>query len=111
MANAEFLTVIGVTSIIEAIGLYNLRSEGITTLVIGMLAYGFGVAPFLRYATNYEGIGMVNFLWNVCSTLLGFTIGIFLYGEKVQGMKLIGVFLSLLGLGLIVMAPDSKHNK
>ncbi len=106
MVVVELFSIIGLTSIVEAIGLYFVRAKGWLTLIGGILAYGLGVAPCLRYATKYEGIGMVNLLWNVVSTILGFAIGIYLYGEKVHGIKLIGILVALLGLGIIGLSPD-----
>ena len=104
----QALTITSVTGIVEAFGLYFLRLKNIHSLFIAMAIYGLGVAPLLFYALNYEGIGMVNFLWNIFSTLFGFVIGIYLFKEKVHSIQLIGVVISLLGLGIITLAPEEN---
>jgi multidrug transporter EmrE-like cation transporter len=93
---------------IEAIGLTLLRMEGSRTLLYRAAAasaiYALAVVPLLIKALEYDGIGMVNFLWNVFSTIVMFIIGIYVFDEKVANLQLIGVILSLGGLALILMA-------
>ena len=104
----QALSITSITGIVEAFALYFLRLKTIKNLYMAMAIYGLGVAPLLYYALNYEGIGMVNFLWNICSTLFGFAIGIYIFKEKIQSMQLIGVIISLLGLGIITLAPEEN---
>ena len=105
----QALSVASITGVVEAFGLYFLRLKTINNLFIAMVIYGLGVAPLLYYALNFEGIGMVNFLWNICSTLLGFAIGIYFFKEKVKSMQFIGIIVSLLGLGIITLAPEENN--
>lgn len=95
-------------ALVEAVGLTAMRSQLSYGIVISSLLYALGVAPILAYSLQYEGIGMVNFLWNVFSTLCMFAIGIYVFKEKVHNLQLIGVGVSLVGLGLILMAPESR---
>lgn len=100
--------IIGVTAVTEAFGLYFIKAGGITNTIKGSLLYGLGVAPLLSWATKYEGIGIVNFMWNILSTIIGFGIGIYVYKERLRKLQLIGVLLSLMGLALIIMNPEGK---
>ena len=107
----QILTAMGlvtITSIIEAVGLYNIRFGGITHTAIASLIYGLGVVPMLSQTIMYEGIGIVNFLWNILSTLFGFGIGIYMFNEKVHYLQMIGVLVSTAGIGLILIAPKQK---
>jgi drug/metabolite transporter (DMT)-like permease len=99
-----------VTSIVEAFALYFIRVGGFANIVKASLIYGLGVVPLLMKSIQYEGIGSINFFWNVFSTLFGFGIGIYLFKEKIRNLQVLGVFISLLGLGLILMSsgPDGK---
>jgi multidrug transporter EmrE-like cation transporter len=97
--------VITLTSFVEAFGLYFIRSGEIMN---ASLIYGLCVVPLLSWAVKYEGIGLVNFMWNIFSTLFGFGIGIYLYKEKMSNMKIMGVLVSLLGVGMILLDPDAK---
>ena len=101
--------IIGVTAVIEAFGLYFIKAGGITNTIKGSLLYGLGVAPLLSWATKYEGIGIVNFMWNILSTIIGFAIGIYVYREKLRKLQLIGVLLSLTGLALILLDSETKQ--
>lgn len=99
-----------VISVVEAVGLTVLRRGGAWAIPMASLTYAFFVVPLLSYGLKYEGIGMTNFLWNVFSTLMMFAIGIYVFREKVHHQQLIGVLVSLLGIGLILMAPDSGNS-
>lgn len=97
---------------IEAVALTLLRMENIHTILYRGVAaaaiYALAVVPLLLKTLQYEGIGMVNFLWNVFSTVLMFAIGVYVFGEKIASLQLIGVVLSLAGLGLILIADTSN---
>lgn len=101
-----------VLSGIEAVALTLLRMEEKRTQlyrIIGAASiYALAVVPLLVKTLEYEGIGMVNFLWNVFSTIIMFAIGIYVFGEKIAGLQLIGIILSLGGLGLILMADSTS---
>ena len=100
------LQMASVVSVVEAFGLYSLRAGH--TLVASLI-YGLGVVPLLSRILKYEGIGIVNLLWNILSTLFGFGIGIFIFNERIHYLQFIGALLSLLGIGLIVMAPKEEN--
>jgi multidrug transporter EmrE-like cation transporter len=93
----------GLTAVVESFGLFFIRNS---ELLKAGLIYGIGVVALLSKGLAYEGIGMVNFLWNIFSTLLGFILGIYFFKEKVHYLQLLGVLVSLLGLGMIVLAPE-----
>jgi glycosyltransferase involved in cell wall biosynthesis len=57
----------------------------------------------------YKDIGMINFFWNIFSTMSGFAIGILLFKEKVNHLQWIGISLSLLGIGLVIL-NDYQQN-
>ena len=96
-----------IISLIEAVGLTILRAGWKWSIPLTSLNYAVIIVPLLAYSLNYQGIGMINFLWNVFSTIIMFVIGIYIFREKISYMQLIGVIISLLGLGIIFMAPDS----
>ena len=94
-------------SIVEAIGLIFLRMKQWYSIPIASGIYAAGVVPLLFLLLKYEGIGMSNFFWNVFSTIVMFLIGIYMFHEKLHNLQIIGVLLSLLGLFLILIAPDT----
>lgn len=101
------LGIIGIAAPIETLGLFYIRAGGIYNVMKASLIYAVAVVPLLAWAVKYEGIGIANFMWNILSTLLGFFIGIYLYKEKVRNLQLIGVLISFVGLGLILIDPGT----
>jgi len=101
------LAIIAVAAPIEAFGLFYMRAGGAYNIIKASLIYAFVVVPLLAWSMKYQGIGIANFMWNILSTLLGFFIGVYLYKEKVRNLQLIGVLLSFLGLGLILIDPET----
>ena len=75
--------------------------------VSASLLFSFGVVPLLLKALEYEGIGLINFMWNVFTTVAMFVIGIHFFKEKVNNLQIMGVLVSVVGLSLILVAPDS----
>jgi len=97
-----------ITAVVEAVALYFIRAGGFMNVSIASILYAAGAVPLLAFATKYEGIGISNFLWNVLSTLIGFGIGIYFYREKIRNIQIMGVLVSLLGVGMILLDPDAK---
>jgi multidrug transporter EmrE-like cation transporter len=91
-------------ALVEAPALTLLRVGGVHNMIGAGAIFAFCVVPLLTKALQYEGIGLVNFFWNILSTTLMFTIGIFFFKEKVANLQIVGVILSLVGLGLIVLS-------
>ena len=104
----EALGWITIVSIVESFALFFVRQGGLLATIKASLIFALGVVPLLTQALKYEGIGIVNFIWNILSTLAGFGIGVFFFGEKIHGMQQIGIALSFIGLALIQMAPKDK---
>lgn len=99
------ITVFG-AAIIEAAGLTILRTKIYYSIPIASSIFAFLVVPLLAVALKYEGIGMVNFFWNIFSTVMMFLIGVYYFGEKLHSLQIIGIIFSLLGLFLILIDPD-----
>ena len=100
-------------SLVESIALYNLQSYNKQPnkkyfYIIGSAIYGI-IIPFLLVKNlKYEGVGMMNFLWNIMSTFIGFTMGILFFGEKIENLQLMGILITLLGLGMVLLGDKQK---
>ena len=106
IANATFFILIA--TVIEAIGLTILRQGSTYAIPMTSAIFALGVVPLLHMSLQYEGIGLTNFLWNIFSTLVMFAIGIYIFKEKTKKLQFMGVLVSLLGVGLILMSPEDK---
>jgi multidrug transporter EmrE-like cation transporter len=100
------LITVFVAALIEGIGLTALRMKIAYSIPIASVIFGFAVVPLLSIALKYEGIALVNFFWNTFSTILMFLIGTYIFDEKICNLQIVGVLISLLGIFLILIAPD-----
>jgi len=95
-----------VLCLIEAVALTLVRYGGFSKVVIASLIYACLVVPLLYVSMRYKGSGVivVNFIWNIFSTLIMFFIGFYFFNETVDNLQILGAMISLLGLGLIIIS-------
>jgi len=78
---------------------------------IGTLSRGVGIPlsvglyaiqplVFLK-AMNYDGMVVINLVWNLMSNVIVTLQGIFIFGESIKGLRWLGVLMSLFSLGLM----------
>lgn len=114
MNAAHIVANIGALTAVENVGMYSIKRSQTNGewlfYILASLIYGILVPFFFMRSLQYEGLGTVNFFWNVASTLSAFAIGAFFFKEKVTSWKMMGVTLSLLGLGMILMSDKDTNN-
>jgi drug/metabolite transporter (DMT)-like permease len=109
--------VLGITVAVEALALFGIQKYAKTSgqrgsikyMVMACVFYGLLVPWLLYKMMKYEGVGTVNFLWNIFSTISGFMIGMLLFQEKVTNLQFIGVGLGLLSFGLIILGGKKQQ--
>lgn len=69
-------------------------------LVMALCCYAV-VCLCLYVAYHYKGIGIVNALWSGMTIVMMFTIGYFVFGERLTRMEWIGVGFIVLGMAII----------
>ena len=94
---------IALLSTIETGALSLLRIGGKWNIIYAAAIYACAVVPLLSKALEWQGIGIVNFVWNVFSTVFMFLIGWILFEEKLSYLKIVGVFCSLFGIGILLL--------
>ena len=62
------------SSVVEAGALTLLRIGGKWNVIYSAIIFACAVVPLLSKALEWQGIGMVNFIWNLFSTFLMFLI-------------------------------------
>jgi multidrug transporter EmrE-like cation transporter len=100
------IALITLLTLIEAPALALIRMGSIENIFIAALIFALGVVPLLSVALQYEGIGVVNFFWNVQSTILMFAIGVLGFNERISKLQVFGVALSLLGMGIVALSKE-----
>ena len=70
------------------------------TIAFPVLLYGATPLIFL-YALRYEGVAMMNVLWDVVSSILIAALGIYFFQEEVSERKKIGILVSIFAIFLL----------
>ena len=91
------------SSVVEAGALTLLRIGGKWNVIYSAIIFACAVVPVLSKALECHGIGMVNFIWNVFSTFLMFSIGYFFFEEKLTYLKLVGISCCIFGIGILLL--------
>ena len=91
------------SSVVEAGALTLLRIGGKWNVIYSAIIFACAAVPLLSKALEWQGIGMVNFIWNVFSTFLMFLIGYFFFEEKLTYLKLVGISCCIFGIGILLL--------
>jgi len=91
------------SSVIEAGALTLLRIGGKWNIIYAAAIFACAVVPLLSKALEWQGIGIVNFVWNVFSTILMFAIGYLFFEEKLTYLKAVGVSSALFGISILLL--------
>jgi hypothetical protein len=84
-------------------GSVKMISTGSLSSTVGLpLAVGlYALEPFVFLkALNYEGMVVVNLVWNLMSDIVVTLQGILIFGETIQGLRWIAICMALFSLGL-----------
>ena len=91
------------SSVIDAGALTLLRIGGKWNIIYAAAIFACAVVPLLSKALEWQGIGIVNFVWNVFSTILMFAIGYFFFDETFTYLKAVGVSCALFGISILLL--------
>ena len=69
---------------------------------LSMLSYGLQPMIFIQ-GTRSGGMALSNLIWNLMSNIVIAGIGVFYFGEKMHGVKWIGVGMGLFAMVLLSM--------
>lgn len=62
----------------------------------------YSIQPFLfNCALSFEGMGLINALWDSTSTVFIAIIGVLLFGEKINRIQWMGVAVCAVGIALL----------
>ena len=89
---------------IASLGLVKASYNGTVPVVsgLGSAVILYALQPLLFYkALSFEGMAIMNLLWNVISSFVVTMLGIFYFKEKLSHTKLIGVAFSIIAIGLL----------
>jgi multidrug transporter EmrE-like cation transporter len=80
------------------------KSKNILHLLIGMFIYGLIIPFLIIMSVKFEGIGTVNFLWNIITTVAMIVIGYYIFGDKLNHLHLISLLLGISAITVLMLA-------
>ena len=91
---------------IVSLGLVKAAYTGTVPIVAGLggAVFLYAVQPLLFYnALSFEGMAIINLLWNVISSIVVTLVGILYFKEKLTNLKLIGAAFSIVAIWLLTL--------
>ena len=83
------------------------KDKNMLYLLLGVFIYG-AIIPFLIIISlNVHGIGTVNFLWNIITTISMIIIGYYAFGDAVSHLHFISLFLGISAI-IVLMIAERK---
>ncbi|AYV76440.1 MAG: hypothetical protein Terrestrivirus6_66 [Terrestrivirus sp.] len=98
--------VIGQSSLKQFVG----NQHSYHYLLISFLAY-YIISLLLSYMYNFENVGIVNNLWAAFSIVAFTSLGYFIWNETVTIKNIIGIFIILIGIGLLLFDIYVNHDQ
>jgi multidrug transporter EmrE-like cation transporter len=77
-------------------------------LLVGIVIYGVIIPYMIVKTLNYDGIGTVNLMWNIITTVAMIIIGYYLFNEKITNLHIISLMLGIASIVLLHMAGDDN---
>lgn len=76
-------------------------------MLLGFLIYGLVIPIAVLKTLTFAGIGTVNFMWNIITTVSMIVIGHFYFGDKMSNLHLISLMLGLASITILYIAERS----
>ena len=77
-------------------------------LVIGVIIYGIVIPYMIIKTLNFDGIGTVNLMWNIITTVAMIIIGYYIFNEKISHLHVISLMLGIASIVVLYFASDEK---
>ncbi len=96
----------------EIIAMTLLQKEQIESkryyLIIAMILYGLIIPIIMLKTLNYNGIGTVNLMWNILTTVSMVLIGYYYFNEKINHLHVLSLMFGIASILMLYIASNSK---
>ena len=83
------------------------KNKQFSYMLLALLIYGI-IIPFIVLKTlTFAGIGTVNFMWNIITTVSMILIGHFYFGDRISNLHLISLMLGIASITILYIAERS----
>ena len=83
------------------------KDKNMVYLLLGVFIYGVIIPFLIIISLKFHGIGTVNFLWNIITTISMIVIGYYAFGDAVSHLHLISLFLGISAI-IVLMIAERK---
>lgn len=101
----NFILLITVIVLFDVLGMqcmrYHNENNRIHFFYISCFIYGIIISYLMLKSLRLTSVTAINFSWFVLGTLINIIIGMFMFGEKMNYMKLFGIVLAFTGAFII----------
>jgi len=108
----SILLITAVLAGIETISLTALttysKNKDVLYLLLSVFIFAIINPVLLLMALRFEGIGTVNFLWNICTTVSMFMIGHYVFGDTINYLHILSAFLGISAIIVLFIANLKK---
>ena len=80
------------------------KESNILYFIVGAVIYGLLIPYMLSKSVTLTGIGTVNFIWNIVTTIAMIVVGYFYFGDKMTHLHMISLLLGLASLTVLYLA-------
>ena len=84
------------------------KDKNMAYLLLGVFIYGVIIPFLIIISLKFHGIGTVNFLWNIITTISMIVIGYYAFGDAVSHLHLISLFLGISAIIVLMIAERSE---
>ena len=104
----NFLILITVIVLFDVLGMQCLRyhneNNNIRFFYASCFIYGVIISFLMLKSLNFSSITLINFSWFCIGKLINIIIGIYIFEEKMNYTKLLGIIISFIGVIIIFYA-------
>ncbi len=67
------------------------KNSNMKHLLLGVFIYGFAIPYLILKSLNFKGIGTVNCMWNIITTVAMVAIGSYMFNDNVNRLHLVSL--------------------
>ena len=82
------------------------KTYNLAYIITACILYGLLIPYAILVSLNYNGIGTVNLLWNIITTVSMIFIGYYLFNEKINNLHFVSLFLGVASIVVLYLAEE-----
>lgn len=80
------------------------KSHNNNYLIAGIVLYGIVIPYMIIISLNFNGIGTLNLLWNILTTVSMIIIGYYIFNENINHLHLLSLLFGIASIVILYLA-------